>query len=164
MLVNDAPPPAMVFSTAYGGAVIYSVGSVLVVAGITYVSLQNNNVGHDPATEPLWWTPIGSVGGAGDLWQSLSISSVGSITVVVPTLPAMVSLKVRAVGATKIYAGAIEAWCSMGANPDANIVDNAASPTQELLAGFTFSAIVGGYGLTLLFSESASGKVSYLVT
>jgi hypothetical protein len=26
--------------------------------GIYYVSIQNNNLGHDPVTSPLWWTPL----------------------------------------------------------------------------------------------------------
>jgi hypothetical protein len=43
-------PPA-----AWSNATTYSTGSYVTRNNLIYVSLQNSNIGKDPATEPTWW-------------------------------------------------------------------------------------------------------------
>src|SRR5581483_8826240 len=57
LVTANVPEPAG--NAAYAGGTTYAAGNQVVEAKISYVSLQNGNTGHDPATSPTWWWPIG---------------------------------------------------------------------------------------------------------
>jgi hypothetical protein len=42
-------------STAYSSGASYSTGMTVTSSGLTYVSLQNSNLNHSPASSPTWW-------------------------------------------------------------------------------------------------------------
>lgn len=59
--VAEVPPAAYAAGTTYAlaatAALFSGPGST---EGLIYESLQAGNIGHDPATSPLWWQPIGT--------------------------------------------------------------------------------------------------------
>lgn len=54
-----APDPAQY--SAYAAGTTYAKGAWVTSGGVAYMSLQNANTGHDPASSPTWWTTNGGI-------------------------------------------------------------------------------------------------------
>ena len=53
-------------AAAYAGGTTYVLNQTVTYSGVTYVSIQNANTGHQPDVSPLWWTPSPTVGRSTD--------------------------------------------------------------------------------------------------
>lgn len=52
-------------STIYNSGFNYQTDAIVGLGGKIYISLQDNNLGNDPATEPTWWEEFSGGGGGG---------------------------------------------------------------------------------------------------
>ena len=63
---NTLPYYATGESTIYDSGFNYQTDAIAGLGGKIYISLQDNNLGNDPATEPTWWEEFSGGGGGLD--------------------------------------------------------------------------------------------------